>query len=369
MRMKNILRLSCRLVSGLTCALAVALGVNATAATPATSATNPAAQAAVNLNGIGGTFPKALYAKWFKDYQEKTGVTVNYQALGSGDGIRAIQDQTADFGASDAALSDKQLSMARGGEILHIPTAFGGIVLSYNLPGIKETLKLTPEVIAAIYLGEIGYWDDERLLADNPALRGRHFPVVVVHRKDGSGTTAGFTHYLSAVSPAWASRAGSGTSIYWPRGAAAVGNDGVARTIGDNPYSIGYIEQGFAADKKMPYAMVKNRSGRFVEATPESISMAAASAIVGSGLDLRLDAINASGAEAYPITTGTYVLIYRNQTDPVKGRAIVQLLKWAVHDGQKSNRALFFAPVPTSLTSRIDAALSAVTINGQPADR
>lgn len=153
----------------------------------------------VTLNAIGGSFPKALYASWFNTYQGITGVQVTYQPLGSGEGIRAIQSQTVDFGASDAAMSDKQLSQTHGGEILHIPTAFGGIVLSYNLPGLSETLKLRPETIAGMYLGDIQWWDDSRLMADNPGLAGKHFPVIVVHRADGSGTTAGFTDRKSVV--------------------------------------------------------------------------------------------------------------------------------------------------------------------------
>lgn len=345
-------------------AAALALALAAQLFSTTATAADPAGY--VQLQAIGGSFPKALYGKWFSTYQSKTGVSVTYQPLGSGDGIRAISDQQVDFGASDAAMSDKQLGMARGGELLHIPTAFGGIVLSYNIPGLKEGLKLRPDTIAAIYLGEISWWDDERLVADNPGLSGRHFPVVVVHRKDGSGTTAGFTRYLSAVSETWNKIAGSGTAVYWPRGAGAIGNDGVARAITSNPYSIGYIEQGFAVDKKIPYALVKNRAGRFVEANADSVSAAAASATIGSGADLRLDAINAAGEASYPITTGTYVLIYKNQTDPVKALAVVRLLKWAVHEGQESNRALNYARVPASLVTRIDAALATVTVKGQP---
>src|SRR5581483_6490065 len=203
------------------------------------------------LTGAGATFPAVLYSKWFNEYDKATGVQVNYQSIGPGGGIKSIADQTVDFGASDAPLTDEQLKGTKGGALLHIPMTLGSVVVTYNLPGFNETLRLTPETLAGIYLGEITKWNDPRLTADNPALAAVDKNIVVAHRSDGSGTTAIFTDYLSTVSPAWKERVGSSTSVNWPVGLGGKGNEGVAGEVRQNQYAIGYVELIYALQNKL----------------------------------------------------------------------------------------------------------------------
>lgn len=332
-----------------------------------TSIVAPDANEAKELKAAGATFPQPLYKAWFGAYGEKIGVKVGYDGTGSGAGIKSIQNREVDIAGSDAPMTDEQISLAKGGEVLHIPTAFGAIVATYNLPGVTRQVRLTGEVLASIYLGEITKWNDPRIVADNPHLGSVNQRIITVHRGDGSGTTYGFTEYLSASSSAWESRVGKGTSVTWPVGIGAEGNKGVANEVKDNPYSIGYVELSYAISEKMAYAQVKNRAGKFIEPSLETVTAAAAGASPPS--DLRFSIINAAGDRSYPIVTGTWVIVYKNQTDPTKAIAIARLLWFMTHDAQQVSTSLNYAPVPKEITDRSEQLIRQINTDGRPALR
>jgi phosphate transport system substrate-binding protein len=332
----------------------------------AQSITGPLEGEASALNGAGATFPAPLYQKWFDEYAKLTKVQINYQAIGSGGGIKAIQDQTADFGASDAPMTDEQMRDARGGPLFHIPTALGGIVPTYNIPEVTTQLMFTPDTLAGIFLGDIESWNDPALVADNPDLANVAQPIVVVHRSDGSGTTFGWTDYLSNVSPAWQSRVGKGTSVNWPTGLGASGNSGVAGEVQQNPYSIGYVELIYALQNSLAYGAVLNSAGNFVSASLDTVSAAAANAANLVPADLRFSIVNAPGANAYPISTATWLLAYRDMTDRSKGLALTRMLWWATHEGQQFNNGLAYATVPPELTAKSETFIKQINVNGQP---
>jgi len=320
---------------------------------------------AKELKGAGATFPLPLYKAWFGAYGEKIGVKVGYDGVGSGSGIKAIQNREVDLAGSDAPMTDEQLSLAKGGEVLHIPTAFGAIVAPYNLPGVNRQLKFTGEVLAAIYLGEITHWNDPRITADNPQLASVNQRIITVHRGDGSGTTYGFTEYLSASSSTWANKVGKGTSVTWPVGIGTEGNQGVANEVKDNPYSLGYVELSYAISEKMAYAQVKNRAGKFIEPSLETVTAAAAGA--SPPADLRFSIINAGGERSYPIVTGTWVIVYKNQTDAAKATALARLLWFMTHDAPQVSASLNYAPVPKEITERSEQLIHQINTDGRPA--
>jgi phosphate transport system substrate-binding protein len=320
------------------------------------------------LNGAGGSFPAPLYQKWFTEYANLTHVNINYQAIGSGGGIQGIQSQTVDFGASDAPMTDDQLKAAKGGSIFHIPTALGAIVPTYNVPEVASApLNFTPDDLAGIFLGDIQMWNDPRLVGDNPVLANVDQPIVVVHRSDGSGTTFGWTDYLSAVSPDWNTRVGKGTSVDWPVGLGASGNSGVAGEVQQDPYSIGYVELIYAVQNSLGYGTVMNSAGNFITASLDSVTAAAASAASSVPADLRFSIINAPGDNAYPISTATWLLTYRDMTDRPKAIALTRMLWWATHDAQRYNNALTYATVPPEITQRSEAFIRQINVGGQPA--
>jgi phosphate transport system substrate-binding protein len=318
------------------------------------------------LTGAGATFPAPLYQKWFNEYSNLTRVNINYQAIGSGGGIKAVQDMTADFGASDAPMTDEQMRDAKGGPLFHIPTALGAIVPTYNVPEVTTQLNFTPDTLAAIYLGDIEMWNDARLVADNPDLAGVNQPIVVVHRSDASGTSFGWTDYLSNVSPDWQSRVGKGTSVNWPVGLGASGNAGVAGEIQQNPYAIGYVELIYALQNNLGYGSVLNSAGNFISPSLDSVSAAAASAANLVPADLRFSIVNAPGDNAYPISTATWLLAYRDQTDRAKALALTRMLWWATHEGQRFNNTLAYATVPAELTLRSEAFIRQISVDGRP---
>lgn len=319
------------------------------------------------LNGAGGTFPAPLYQKWFTEYANLTHVQVNYQAIGSGGGIQAIQQQTADFGASDAPMTDDQLKQAQGGQIFHIPTALGAIVPTYNVPEAGSTqLNFTPDDLAGIFLGDIENWNDPRLVADNPLLSGVNQTITVVHRSDGSGTTFGWTDYLSSVSPTWQSQVGKGTSVNWPVGLGASGNPGVAGEVQQDPYSIGYVELIYALQNNLGYGTVQNSAGNFISGSLQGVTAAAASSAAAIPADLRFSIVNAPGDDAYPISTATWLLVYKDMTDRSKGLALTRMLWWATHEAQRFNNDLAYATVPPELTQRSEAFIRQINVNGQP---
>jgi phosphate transport system substrate-binding protein len=339
------------------------------AAAPSISISGPLEGEAKSLNAAGATFPAPLYQKWFDQYSKLSGVQVNYQPIGSGGGIKGIQDQTIDFGASDAPMTDDQLKDARGGEIVHIPTALGAIVPTYNLPGDTpgSKLKFTGDTLAGIFLGDISKWNDPKLVADNPGLAGINQDIVVVHRSDGSGTTFGWTDYLSTVNKDWQQKVGKGTSVNWPVGLGGNGNPGVAGEVQQNPYSIGYVELIYAIQNNLGYGTVKNKAGQFVDPSLDSVTAAAASSAQSIPSDLRFSIVDAPGDGSYPISTATWLLAYKNEPEQAKAVALTRLLWWSTHEGQKFNKDLAYATVPDALTARSEQFIRQISVNGSPA--
>jgi phosphate transport system substrate-binding protein len=319
-----------------------------------------AAGGSVALVGAGASFPFPLYTKWISEYtKQKPELKINYQSIGSGGGIRQITERTVDFGASDAPMSDEQIGKAPG--IIHIPTCLGAVVLTYNIEGVSGGLKLTPDAAAGIFLGTIKNWDDPLIKNENPDAKLPSKPIASVHRSDGSGTTKIFVEYLSAVSPAWKSGPGAGTSVNWPSGLGAKGNEGVSAQVSSTPNAIGYVELAYATQNKLSYAAIKNQAGKFVLPSIESTTAAGAGAAAKMPDDLRITIVNAEGEGSYPIAGFTYVLLYKEQKDAAKGKALVDFLKWAAHDGQRLTNDLHYAPLPKEVADKVDAKLAGIT--------
>ena len=316
----------------------------------------------VDLTGAGATFPYPLYSKWFDDYAAKTGVKINYQSIGSGGGIRQIQEQTVDFGATDGPMSNDELSKAKGGAILHIPTALGGDVVTYNLPDVKQPLKLTGQLVADIFLGNVKKWNDPKIAALNPGVKLPDQDILVVHRSDGSGTTYVFTDYLTAVSPAWAKGPKKGKEVPWPVGLGGKGNEGVSGQVKQTPGSIGYVELAYAKENGLPSALIKNASGNFIAPSTETITAAAAGIAekLPPNTDYRISIVNAPGANAYPISSFTWILAYVNQPDSVKGKKLVDFLRWALTDGEKEATTLNYAPLPAPMIEQLKSRLDSI---------
>ena len=330
------------------------------------SAPPPSGGEKVTLQGAGATFPFPLYSKWVDEYQKsKPGVRINYQSIGSGGGIKQITEKTVDFGASDAPMNDEELAKAQG-KILHIPTTLGSVVLAYNLDGVQTGLKLTPEVLSAIFLGEIKEWNDPKLVELNPDAKLPKVAITVAYRTDGSGTTAVFTDYLAAVSPAWKEKVGAGKSVRFPVGLGAKGNEGVSGQVKTSPGTIGYIELAYAKQTGLSYATLRNAAGKFVEPSLESITAAGGSVVASLPEDLRKNIVNPAGEAAYPLSAFTYILVYQDMPDATKARALVDFLWWAVHDGQKLGGALHHAPLPAEMVARNEALLKSITAGGKP---
>lgn len=306
----------------------------------------PAVDSAVTILGAGASFPYPLIAKWSYEYNRlRPDVQISYQSIGSGGGINQITKQTVDFGASDAPLTPEEREAAPG--LLHIPETLGGVVLAYNVPGISG-LKLSGDVIAKIFLGQIKYWNDPEIKTLNPTLNLPSKGIIVVHRSDGSGTTFVFSDYLSSVSKDWASQVGKGKALSWPAGMGAKGNEGVSGMVSQLPYSIGYVELTYALQNEMKYATIKNRDGYFVNANTTTIKSAASAVKLPEGDEdwSNVSIVNAPGKDSYPISTFSYLLVYEKQSDPAKGKILVDFLTWVIHDGQKYADALHYVPLP-----------------------
>jgi phosphate transport system substrate-binding protein len=327
----------------------------------ATSASSASGGSNIDLTGAGATFPYPIYNKWFSDYAAQTGVHINYQAIGSGGGIKQLSDQTVDFGASDAPMTDEEMSKAKGGAILHIPTVIGAVTIAYNLPDVTQPLKLTGDVLGDIYLGKITKWSDSRITALNSGATLPSRDILVVHRSEGSGTTFIFTDYLSSVSPAWKAGPGTGKDVKWPTGLGGKGNDGVAGAVKQTVGALGYVELAYAKQNKLPVADLKNAAGRFVTPSVESATAAAAgvAAKLPPNTDYRVSIINAPGADAYPISSFTWLLVYRNMSDQTKAKKLHDFLKWALASGEQSASQLYYAPLPdqvkAQLSKRVDS--------------
>ncbi len=302
------------------------------------------------INGAGATFPYPLYSKWFDEYTKvDPSVRFNYQSIGSGGGQKQILAQTVDFGASDGPMSDENLAKAQG-RILHLPTVAGAVVVTYNLPG-QPKLKLDGPAVADLFLGKITKWNDKRLAGLNPGVELPPSDVVVVHRSDGSGTSYIFSDYLSSVSKEWETRVGRNTSVKWPTGLGAKGNEGVAGQVKQLPGTIGYVELAYAHQNKLAFAELRNSAGNFVNASLESVTAALASATVPE--DFRFSMVNPPGANAYPLAGATWLLVYEQQTDPAKGRKLVEFLNWAMSKGEAMASSLDYAPLPDQLRTRV----------------
>ncbi len=307
------------------------------------------AMAQLKLNGAGATFPYVIYSKWFDVYSKKTGIQFNYQSIGSGGGIKQVTEGTVDFGATDAFLSDQQIAdikTKQGSDVLHIPTVMGAVVVVYNVPEIGAGLRLNPEVLAGIFLGEIVKWNDPKLAAINPNKTLPDLAIIVARRSDGSGTTNIFTDYLSKVSKTWAEKVGKGTSVNWPVGMGGKGNEGVAGVVKQAPGSIGYVELAYAVKNRLEYAKLQNKAGEYVEPTFKAVSVAAAGAAKNMPEDLRVMITDADGKDSYPISAFTWLLVYKNSKDKEKAKAIVGFLRWAMTDGQQYAEDLYYAPLP-----------------------
>jgi phosphate transport system substrate-binding protein len=310
------------------------------------------AEAKVLINAAGATFPYPVYGKWFEEFAKiDTNVQINYQSIGSGAGIRQLIEGTVDFGASDMPVTDEIIAQFKI-KPLHFPTVLGGIVPSYNLPGIGQDLKFTPEALAGIYLGKIKKWDDPALTTPNPGVKLPGKDIVVVHRSEGSGTTFVFTDYLSKVSPEWLSKVGRNSSVSWPVGLGGKGNEGVSGIVKQTPYSFGYVELTYALQNKMSYGFVRNAAGIFLKADLASVTAAAAAAAKTMPADFRVSITNAPGKDAYPIATYTYLLIPSKFADAAKQKSIVAFLHWMLADGQKYNAPLGYAPLPKEVVAK-----------------
>lgn len=316
----------------------------------------------VDLTGAGATFPYPIYSKWFSDYATKTGVRINYQSIGSGGGIRQLSEQTVDFGASDAPMSDAELSKAKGGKVLHFPMVLGAVVVTYNLPGVQKSLKLSGTALGDIFLGKITKWNDPRIAALNAGVQLPAKDILVVHRSDGSGTTFIFTDYLAAASPAWASGPGKGKEVRWPVGLGGKGNEGVAGQVRQIAGSIGYVELAYARQNKLSYAELQNASGAYVAPTIEAITEAAAAAAkkLDKNTDYRVSIVNAPGKKAYPIASFTWLLVYEKMPNGAKARQLADFLKYAWTEGQKAAAALDYAPLPGSVVQQLEQRAAAL---------
>src|SRR5260370_22283198 len=320
----------------------------------------------VRLQGAGATFPNPLYQKWLSEYGKlHPNIKIDYQSIGSGGGIKQIQARTVDFGASDSPMKDEDLKAAPG-EILHIPTVLGAVVITYNLSGVSQPLHFSPDVVADIFLGKIKKWNDARIKADNAGANLPDTDITVVHRSDGSGTSAVFTDYLSKVSAEWKEKVGSGTSPNWPVGLGGKGNEGVTGQVKATPNSIGYVELAYAVQNKLPVGVIKNKAGSFVEPSIDAVTAAAAAALSSTPDDLRVSITDVPGPTAYPISSYTYLLVYKDQQDAVKGKVLVDFLWWGIHDGETFAKDLMYAPLPADIIKRAEAKINSITSGGKP---
>ena len=321
----------------------------------------------VSLTGAGATFPYPLYATMFDIYQKETGVSVNYQSIGSGGGQRQLLEKTVHFGASDAPLSDEQMANYPG-KVLHIPTALGAVVATYNLPGLETPLNLTGEVLAKIFLGQVKTWDDPAIAEINQGVELPALPITVAHRSDGSGTTFAFVEYLSKVSPEWEEEVGVGTAVEWPTGLGGKGNEGVTGLVRQTPGAIGYVELIYAVQNDLAYAAIQNQSGEFI--IPELASVEAAGEIEDFPADTRVSLTDTPNPEGYPITTLTWILVYEDQEISAKSqaeaKALVDLLWWMTHEGQEQNEKLDYGRLPDIAVAKSEALIQGIKFQGEP---
>jgi phosphate transport system substrate-binding protein len=339
--------------------LGLALLIGGCAKSPEQLAT-PGAGAKTMLTGAGATFPYPLYSKWIAEYATlDPQININYQSIGSGGGIQQLKAGTVDFGASDAPLSDEEMK-AMPAPVVHIPTVAGAVAVIYNLPGLTKPLRLNADALAGIYSGEIKQWDDSRIAALNPGVKLPKLAVAIAHRSDGSGTSYIFTHYLAAVSKPWAQKVGSGKSVDWPVGIGGKGNEGVTGIVKQTPGAVGYVELAYAEQNKLAYAQLQNLAGNFVSPSLDTTKAAAAGALTEMQKDVRVSIVNAPGAQAYPISGFTYILLYQQIKDAKKKTALLDFLNWAIGDGQQYAGPLGYAPLPAEIVTLNKKALAGI---------
>ena len=317
------------------------------------------------ISGAGATFPAPVYAKWAEAYKAKTGASLNYQAIGSGGGIKQIKAKTVDFGATDKPLKPDEQNQAG---LFQFPTVIGGVAPVTNLPGIAPNqLKINGPVLASIYLGDIKRWSDPAIAQLNPGVRLPNIPITVVHRSDGSGTSFVFTSYLSRLSPGWAGRVGANDSVEWPAGQGGKGNDGVAALVKQTPGAIGYVEYAFAKQNRMTTLQLQNKAGRFVSPVAGAFAAAAARADWAHAPGFYLLLLDQPGPDAWPITAATFILIYKNQGDAAKRGSVLKFFDWAYANGNPMAESLDYVPLPDSLKNTVRAAWKReVTAGGKP---
>jgi phosphate transport system substrate-binding protein len=308
------------------------------------------------LNGAGATFPYPMYSKWFSEYHKlHPNIEINYQSIGSGGGIRQVLAGTVDFGASDGPMTDEQLAEAKT-KILHIPTVLGAVVPAYNVPGVSSEIRFSPKTIADICMGKITTWNDKAIVADNPGVKLPNQSIIVVHRSEGSGTNYIFTDYLSKVSDDWKTTVGKGTSVKWPVGLGAKGNEGVAGMVRQMEGAFAYVELIYAVKNNIPYGIVKNAAGSWVKGSLEGATAAAAS-VKNMPADFRVSITNAPGKDAYPISSFTWLLIPAQSKDQAKGKILVDFLNWMLDSGEKMTADLAYAPLPDSVAAKVREAV------------
>ena len=340
-------------------------GGSSSTSVPSSGATPAQVGAKVQLQGAGSTFDAPLFSKVFDSYHKSAGVEVNYQPIGSGGGVQQLTKGVVDFGASDFPLNDDQTKAAEaaGGPVVHIPVTMGAVSVGYNLP--VDNLKLDGPTLSAIYLGRITQWNDPRLTALNPGVKLPSLPVVVVHRSEGSGTTFLFTAYLSAVNEDWKSKVGAAGSVQWPAGVGAKGSDGVSGQVTSTPGAIGYFELAYAKENNIKSALLKNAAGKLVEPSVEGAAAAGAGAASHMPADLKAVFVNAPGEASYPIAGFSWVIVFKNQKDATKGKAIVDLLHYTVTQGQDAAEALYYAPLPKPVQDLAEQAINGIVVQGQ----
>ena len=322
--------------------------------------------AAQSLTGAGATFPNPVYTKWFDAYHKKTGVQINYQSIGSGGGIRQFTEGTVDFGATDGPMNEPQIQ-AVNGNVLHVPTVLGAVVVTYNLPSLGDTkLKFDGNVLVDIFMGRITKWNDPKIAALNPGVKLPDQDLIVVHRSDGSGTTYVFTDYLNKFSREWKDKVGYATSVNWPVGLGGKGNEGVTQQVKQVEGALGYVELIYAISNKLPYAQVKNAAGNFITPSLETVTAAAAGTKLQKDTDFRVSITNAPGADAYPVASFTWLLIRKDNKDPAKAKLIRDFLQWMITpEAQKMAAELHYAPLPTPVVSLVQARIPTLKASGK----
>ena len=315
---------------------------------------------AQNINGAGATFPYPIYSRWFSEYNKlHPEVKINYQSIGSGGGIRQVSEGTVDFGATDGPMSDQQIAESKV-KTMHIPTVLGAVVPVYNLPGINKDLNFSSDVIADIYLGKIAKWNDGRIAKDNPGVNFPDKAILPVYRSDGSGTTYIFTDFLSKVSSDFQGKIGKGTSVKWPTGIGQKGNEGVAGMVRQSPFSFGYVELIYARANNMQFGAVKNKAGKFLKASTDGVTAAAAAAAKSMPNDYRVSITNADGADSYPISSFTWLLIPLQSKDPAKGKALQGFLEWMLDTGEAEASSMTYAPLPKQVQDKVRQTIKSV---------